>query len=58
MLIQEVGRIIVSACLLVLVFFLFYWGIQAPEPAQALGFGGIGGTIVGAVLTYWFKPGL
>jgi hypothetical protein len=46
-----------SLCLLGLAGFLFYWGINFPEPAQALGVGAVGGTIIGALLTYWLKPG-
>ncbi|KKK74660.1 hypothetical protein LCGC14_2881550 [marine sediment metagenome] len=56
MLAREIGRIIVSICFLGLAFFLFRWGIQAPEPAQAMGFGSVGGTIIGSVGTYWLKP--
>lgn len=53
----EIGRIIISLCLLGLAGFLFSWGITAPEAAQAVGCSGIGGAIIGALLTYWLKPG-
>jgi hypothetical protein len=55
--IREIGRILISLCLLLLAGLLFYWGVNFPEPAQALGAGALGGTIIGALLTYWLKPG-
>lgn len=54
--IGEIGRILISLCLLALATLLFYWGVHFPEPAQALGAGAMGGTIIGALLTYWLKP--
>lgn len=54
--VKEIGRILVSLCLLALAGGLFYFGFKFPEPAQALGAGAVGGTIVGAILTYWLKP--
>lgn len=56
MIIQEIGRILISLCLLAIAGCLFYFGFKFPEPAQSLGAGGIGGTIIGAILTYWLKP--
>jgi hypothetical protein len=53
--IREIGRILISLCLLALAGFLFYCGVNFPEPAQALGAGALGGTIVGATLAYWLK---
>ena len=53
---KEIGRILISLCLLVLAGLLFRWGVEFPEPAQALGAGAVGGTIIGALLTYWLKP--
>jgi len=55
--IREIGRLIISLCLLALAGGLFYLGFKFPEPAQALGAGALGGTIIGAILTYWLKPG-
>ncbi len=54
--IREIGRILVSLAMLALAGFLLFLGLQAPEAAQALGFGTIGGLIVGSILTYWLKP--
>ena len=54
--IREIGRIIISLCLLALAGFLLFLGIGAPEAAQALGFGTIAGLIIGTTLTYWLKP--
>lgn len=56
MIVKEIGRILVSLGLLGLAAFLFYCGVNFPEPAQALGAGAVGGTIIGAILTYWLKP--
>ncbi len=56
MLVREIGRILISLAFLALAFFLFRWGIEAPEPAQAMGFGSVGGTIIGSLGTYWLKP--
>lgn len=54
--IREIGRILVSLALLALAGFLLFLGVGAPEAAQALGFGTIGGLIIGSTLTYWLKP--
>lgn len=54
---SEIGRILVSLILLALAGFLFYLGFTMPEPAGALGVGAIGGTIIGAEIAYWLKPG-
>jgi hypothetical protein len=54
--VKEIGRILVSVILLALAGFLFYCGVNFPEPAQALGAVAVGGTIIGAILTYWLKP--
>ena len=56
MIVREIGRILISLCLLGLAAFLFYFGFNMPEPAQALGVGSIAGAIIGALLTYWLKP--
>lgn len=56
MIIREIGRILVSLLLLVLAGFLFYFGLQSAQAAQALGIGAVGGSIVSAVLMYWLKP--
>lgn len=55
--VREIGRIIISLCLLALAGFLFYLGFKLPEPAQALGIGAVAGGIVSALLVYWLKPG-
>lgn len=55
--IKEVGRIIISLCLLGAAVFLLYFGLQSPEPAQALGIGVISGGVLGSLTTYWLKPG-
>ena len=55
--VKEIGRILVSLFLLILAGGLFYIGFKFPEPAQSLGVGALGGTIVGAILTYWLKSG-
>lgn len=54
---REIGRIVIAALLLVFAGFLFYFAFTMPEPAAAAGAGTLGGTIVGAQLTYWLKPG-
>lgn len=53
---EEIGRIMVSLFLLGMASALFYWGVHFPQPAQALGVGALGGTIIGSLMTYWLKP--
>ena len=54
--VKELGRILISLALLALAAFLLYWGLNSPEPAQALGVGSIAGTIIGGIVMYWLKP--
>ncbi len=54
---REIGRIVISVLLLGFAGFLFYFAFTIPEPAAAAGAGTLGGTIVGAEITYWLKPG-
>jgi len=54
--IQEVGRLVVSICLLVLVAFLYGHGFSSPDVAEKLGCTNLASVTVGAITTYWLKP--
>lgn len=55
--IREIGRIIIAALLQIFAGFLFYLAFTMPEPAAAAGAGTLAGTITGAEIAYWLKPG-
>ncbi len=55
--VHEICRLLISLCLLALAAGLFMVGVKSVEPAQALGFGSVASLIIGALLTYWLKPG-
>lgn len=54
--IREIGRILVSLLLLVLVGFLYWMGFGSVEAALKLGMTNLASVILGAELTYWLKP--
>lgn len=54
--IREIGRIVVSVILLGIVAFLYCLGFTATETALQLGVTNLASVIVGAEITYWFKP--
>jgi len=57
MIVREIGRILISLCLIGLATCLLYLGFNMPDPAQGLGISSIAGAIIGSLLTYWLKPG-
>lgn len=56
MIIREIGRVLVSLCLVGLVAFLFHLAFQSPTVAEAVGISGLAGVILGGLVGYWLKP--